>query len=236
MGSTAMENASLAKRVEGILLKNDGIVDGANSLGVNLKLSLIRSIKEAVDLETRVPSIAAEQLSLEIQELRSKFLDRYRVKLIDASQISITFPTNSSVFQLLQEAQIAGPKVEGSFVVWPSRLLAWQSDLEFTKKFPTDYSVVIDGNFPNANWKTFNEQTDLLASKGLQVAPKHLLAAAFSAFFIAMNGESIFRGMDIRTANGTLYYGDGGLSEMNDGDKISTCRYQSVSVAALIEA
>lgn len=80
---------------------------------------------------------------------------------------------------------------------------------KFNEKSKTDFPLTIDGSLVNTNWKTLEEQIDFLKSKSLQPAPKHLLAAAFAAFFIATDGESIFRGMDIRTPEGTLYYGDG---------------------------
>lgn len=193
----------------------------------------LMSVREALTSDSRPPALIAEELSSAVKELRLAFIDKYKIELIGASQIKIIFPAGSSIFDLLEESQRGGPVSEGHFVVWPSRLKVWAAQSAFQDKFQSEFTVGIDGNFLGAIWKTEDEQIKFLETKELRPAPKPFLAAAFAACFIATDGESIFRGMNIRTPEGTLYYGDGGLSEMDPGDKIPNCRYQDVSVGAL---
>lgn len=72
---------------------------------------------------SRPPAIV-QQLSHEVRAMRADFLRKYKVEVIGPSSIRFTLPINTSVVDLLNRTQAAGPKVPGLHVTWPSRLKA----------------------------------------------------------------------------------------------------------------
>lgn len=161
------------------------------------------------------------------------FIEEYSVKIPRPFEIAYTLPAGISVIQMLHEAQELSLKIHGIVAVYPYRLSQWSQNAAFNKQHRINKHIVLHTAIKHSEFKTRREQERLLKSKGLAQVTAPFLAGAHAAFFV-MKRADFFDGSIIRCKGSKLYYGDGGLSEMDEGDYINQCRYKNVKMAALL--
>jgi hypothetical protein len=159
------------------------------------------------------------------------FLDAYQGEILGPSKIRLVIPPNSTFLTLLQGAQALAPTLYKLDAVWPSRLEKWAALSAFNESRKNETTLTIDGVFAGSEWKTRLEQEKFIHDQGRRLGSLPKVAAAHGVYFIA-TGTDFFNGRIVRVQEpSSLYYGDGGLSLMNEGDFIDTCRYQHVVAA-----
>lgn len=160
------------------------------------------------------------------------FFEKYSIQFNKQSVLRYTLPPHTSVFDMLTEAQTLSLESRRIVAVYPSRLQKWSRRKEFLKKSPRSREVIIDPAVKGSEFKTREEQLQFLRSHYLTQAGAPELAAAHTAYFVK-TGKDLFDGNIIRVKGTKLYYGDGGLSEMDETDYINNCRYQRVKTAGI---
>jgi len=159
-------------------------------------------------------------------------MEKYKVKVTGQFRVGYTLPAGISIIQMLHDAQALSLKIHKIVAVYPYRLSQWSRDKSFNKHYSNDTYVSVETVVEGSALKTRREQEQLLRSRRLARVATPFLAGAHAAFFI-FSRKDIFDGYIIRCKNSKLYYGDGGLSEMDESDYINRCRYKNVRIAAL---
>jgi hypothetical protein len=177
-------------------------------------------------LKKAVPTIKGARL-------KKEFISKYSVRKRSKSLIEFTIPKGYSVLDLLSDAHAISLRTTGKVAVYPPRLENWSTRIEFKKKATRAKRFLVQSLVANSEFKTRSEQAKYLKSLKLSQAKSEELAAAHSANF-TLDGTDFFEGNIIRVVGNKLYYGDGGLSQMDESDFVNNCRYKNLKAASVV--
>lgn len=167
------------------------------------------------------------------EKLQEAFRKKYNVSVYQTSRVTYTLPAGHSVYDMLVEAHAVSLITRGIVAVYPTRLDKWRTRPEFSRRSQSESdSVTVEAILPHSGNKTRPEQEVLIQERGYIQATAPELAAAHAAFF-ALFGKDLFEGNIVRVMGTKLYYGSGGLSEMDENEYINNCRYQNVRTAVV---
>ena len=145
---------------------------------------------------------------------RESFGVKYSAEILGSHQLSFVVPANVPRIRILEEAQAIYYKLERRNYVFPTRYKVWLGMPSFTEGRPSDTHISIDGCVDETQNRTLMDQKLFLARKFEEgeatLTAIEDLAAAHAIFFIVTR-QNLFRGMKIRTTNGSLYYDNLGL-------------------------
>jgi len=214
------------------------------ALQAELKLGLAEA-QETGNLERARDAFAALKAPMKLLEtLRQElgpaglFAAQYGVEIESDHSISFVIPRGVSRLEIIEEAH---GLVKDRDLIFPYRLEKWREDPKFTEKATKSERFFIDGHVPNSESKTRQEQEQYVKDQGkrhslkVELPTLEDLAVAFSLFYVANEGQSLFgRAWTVRAAGGTLYFFSGGLF-VNDIGGDSSVGHVAVSARALPE-
>ena len=155
-------------------------------------------------------------------------LESYRYQRLSQATVTFEIPIGESPISVLRAVQPIGQKLYGLSPVWPSRLEYWSGLSEFQAPSNVAQKLKVTAITPGSTKKTRAEVIEFFEKSGLTMAELPHVAIAHALHFLD-TGEDLFDGMIIRVVGGKLYYGDGGLSFMDESDYIDSCRYKHVA-------
>lgn len=155
-------------------------------------------------------------------------LESYRYQRLPQATVAFEIPRGESPLSVLRAVQPLGQQLYGLSPVWPSRLEYWSGLSEFQRSCDSAEKHKVTAITPGSTKKTRAEVIEFFKESGLVMAELPHLAVAHALHFLD-TGEDLFDGMIIRVLGGKLYYGDGGLSFMDESDYIDSCRYKYVA-------
>lgn len=203
-----------------ILLQYQEVKDRLTTLKADYDaiFGIANTAEEYETLNVIKTQIRAEERALrDIQSklpARESFGAKYSVEILGSHEISFVIPANVPRIRILEEAQQIHYKLERRNYVFPTRYKVWLGMPSFTEGRPSDTQLSIDGCVDETQNRTLMDQKLFLKRKfeegeaGLTSVED--LAAAHAIFFIVTR-QNLFRGMKIRTTNGSLYYDNLGL-------------------------
>lgn len=203
------------------------------------KLEHLQNLKDPNRQQRIVSSLRRALIKLQkpdtdkTAKLRNAFIERYQVS-IGTNYVKYTLPKDSSVVDLLRDAQAISYLLRGVVAVYPPRLNAWMKSDKFTSSHVRSRTVEVVPLVRNSEFKSRNEQVKFLKEQGLKTAEDWELAGAHAIYSIFKNKElaDLFAGCIVRVKGTKLYYGNGGLSEMDESDYVNNCSYKNVKMAA----
>ena len=194
------------ERLAGLRADYDAIFGIANTgeeyETLNVIKSQIRAEERALrDVQAKLPA-------------RESFGAKYSVEILGSHEISFIIPANVPRIRIIDEAQQLHYKLERRNYVFPTRYKVWLGMASFTEGRPTETALSIDGCVDETQNRTLMDQKLFLKRKFEEgeatLTSVEDLAAAHAIFFVVTR-QNLFKGMKIRTINGSLYYDNLGL-------------------------
>jgi hypothetical protein len=193
-------------RLEALRADYDAIFGIANTSEEYATLSVI---KDQIRAEERVLKDLQDKLPA-----RESFGAKYQVEILGPHEISFVIPANVPRIRLLEEAQEIYYKLDKRNYVFPNRYKVWLGMPSFTEGKPAETRLAIDGCVDESQNRTLADQKLFLRRKfdeGEASMPTVEDLAAAHALFYIVTRQNLFRGMKIRTLNGSLYFDNLGL-------------------------
>ncbi len=180
--------------------------------------SIANTPEEFATLTVIKDQIRAEERTLrDIQArlpARESFGAKYFVEILGPHEIAFVIPPNVPRIRILEEAQEIYYKLDKRNYVFPNRYKVWLGMPSFTEGRPTETRLAIDGCVDESQNRTLADQKLFLRRKfdenETSMPTVEDLAAAHALFYIVTR-QNLFRGMKIRTLNGSLYFDNLGL-------------------------
>jgi hypothetical protein len=226
-----------------ILLQYEEIKNRLESLkeDYNTIFGLANTSDEFATLKVIKDQIVAEERALKSIQAklpaRESFGAKYQVEILGPHEILFVIPPNVPRIQVLQEAQDIFSKLDKQNYVFPARYKVWLGMPSFTEGRPTETRLAIDGCVEESQNRTLADQKLFLRRKfeegGALMPTVEDLAVAHALFFVVTR-QNLFRGMKIRTLNGSLYYDSLGLGM--DRFSLDWNRFVDVAVASYLPA
>ena len=169
-------------------------------------------------------------------KIQKAFLTKYSVRISrNRNQVRFIIPQGSSTYELLRDAQAISLLCRGVVAIYPPRLKQWKTLNDFTKMQKKDLIRIVVPIVKNSEFQSRLQQQSLLRKSNLRMASASELAAAHACFstLVNINLTDLFDGNILRVKGTKLYYGDGGLSEMDESDYVNNCSYKNVKVAGV---
>jgi hypothetical protein len=136
------------------------------------------------------------------------------VEILGPHEISFVIPASVPRIGILEEAQAIYSKLDKRNYVFPNRYKVWLGMPSFTEGRPTETRLAIDGCVDESQNRTLADQKLFLRRKfdeGEALMPTVEDLAVAHALFFVVTRQNLFRGMKIRTLNGSLYFDNLGL-------------------------
>ena len=215
------------ERLAGLRADYDAIFGIANTgeeyETLNVIKSQIRAEEKVLrELQTKLPA-------------RESFGAKYSVEILGSHEISFVIPANVPRIRIIQEAQDIYYKLERRNYVFPTRYKVWLDMPSFTEGRPSDTALSIDGCVDETQNRTLMDQKLFLKRKfeegEASLTSVEDLAAAHAIFFIVTR-QNLFKGLKIRTINGSLYYDNLGLGM--DRFSLDWNRFSDVAAACYL--
>jgi hypothetical protein len=226
-----------------ILLQYEEIKNRLESLkeDYNTIFSLANTSDEFATLKVIKDQIVAEERALKSIQAklpaRESFGAKYQVEILGPHEILFVIPPNVPRIRVLEEAQAIFSKLDKQNYVFPARYKVWLGMPSFTEGRPTETRLAIDGCVEESQNRTLADQKLFLRRKfeggGVLMPTVEDLAVAHALFFVVTR-QNLFRGMKIRTLNGSLYYDSLGLGM--DRFSLEWNRFVDVAVASYLPA
>jgi hypothetical protein len=226
-----------------ILLQYEEIKNRLESLkeDYNTIFSLANTSDEFATLKVIKDQIVAEERALKTIQAklpaRESFGAKYQVEILGPHEILFVIPPNVPRIRVLEEAQAIFSKLDKQNYVFPARYKVWLGMPSFTEGRPTETRLAIDGCVEESQNRTLADQKLFLRRKfeggGVLMPTVEDLAVAHALFFVVTR-QNLFRGMKIRTLNGSLYYDSLGLGM--DRFSLEWNRFVDVAVASYLPA
>jgi hypothetical protein len=226
-----------------ILLQYEEIKNRLESLkeDYNTIFSLANTSDEFATLKVIKDQIVAEERALKSIQAklpaRESFGAKYQVEILGPHEILFVIPPNVPRIRVLEEAQAIFSKLDKQNYVFPARYKVWLGMPSFTEGRPTETRLAIDGCVEESQNRTLADQKLFLRRKfeggGVLMPTVEDLAVAHALFFVVTR-QNLFRGMKIRTLNGSLYYDSLGLGM--DRFSLDWNRFVDVAVASYLPA
>jgi hypothetical protein len=207
----------------------------------NTIFSLANTSDEFATLKVIKDQIVAEERALKSIQAklpaRESFGAKYQVEILGPHEILFVIPPNVPRIRVLEEAQAIFSKLDKQNYVFPARYKVWLGMPSFTEGRPTETRLAIDGCVEESQNRTLADQKLFLRRKfeggGVLMPTVEDLAVAHALFFVVTR-QNLFRGMKIRTLNGSLYYDSLGLGM--DRFSLDWNRFVDVAVASYLPA
>jgi hypothetical protein len=226
-----------------ILLQYEEIKNRLESLkeDYNTIFGLANTSDEFATLKVIKDQIVAEERALKSIQAklpaRESFGAKYQVEILGPHEILFVIPPNVPRIRVLEEAQAIFSKLDKQNYVFPARYKVWLGMPSFTEGRPTETRLAIDGCVEESQNRTLADQKLFLRRKfeegGALMPTVEDLAVAHALFFVVTR-QNLFRGMKIRTLNGSLYYDSLGLGM--DRFSLDWNRFVDVAVASYLPA
>ena len=226
-----------------ILLQYEEIKNRLESLKevYNTIFGLANTSDEFATLKVIKDQILAEERALKSIQAklpaRESFGAKYQVEILGPHEILFVIPPNVPRIRVLEEAQAIFSKLDKQNYVFPARYKVWLGMPSFTEGRPTETRLAIDGCVEGSQNRTLADQKLFLRRKfeegGALMPTVEDLAVAHALFFVVTR-QNLFRGMKIRTLNGSLYYDSLGLGM--DRFSLDWNRFVDVAVASYLPA
>jgi hypothetical protein len=226
-----------------ILLQYEEIRNRLESLkeDYNTIFGLANTSEEFATLKVIKDQIVAEERALKSIQAklpaRESFGAKYQVEILGPHEILFVIPPNVPRIRVLEEAQAIFSKLDKQNYVFPARYKVWLGMPSFTEGRPTETRLAIDGCVEESQNRTLADQKLFLRRKfeegGALMPTVEDLAVAHALFFVVTR-QNLFRGMKIRTLNGSLYYDSLGLGM--DRFSLDWNRFVDVAVASYLPA
>jgi len=226
-----------------ILLQYEEIKNRLESLkeDYNTIFGLANTSDEFATLKVIKDQILAEERALKSIQAklpaRESFGAKYQVEILGPHEILFVIPPNVPRIRVLEEAQAIFSKLDKQNYVFPARYKVWLGMPSFTEGRPTETRLAIDGCVEGSQNRTLADQKLFLRRKfeegGALMPTVEDLAVAHALFFVVTR-QNLFRGMKIRTLNGSLYYDSLGLGM--DRFSLDWNRFVDVAVASYLPA
>lgn len=226
-----------------ILLQYEEIKNRLESLkeDYNTIFGLANTSEEFATLKVIKDQILAEERALKSIQAklpaRESFGAKYQVEILGPHEILFVIPPNVPRIRVLEEAQAIFSKLDKQNYVFPARYKVWLGMPSFTEGRPTETRLAIDGCVEESQNRTLADQKLFLRRKfeggGALMPTVEDLAVAHALFFVVTR-QNLFRGMKIRTLNGSLYYDSLGLGM--DRFSLDWNRFVDVAVASYLPA
>jgi hypothetical protein len=226
-----------------ILLQHEEIKNRLESLkeDYNTIFGIANTSDEFATLKVIKDQIVAEERALKTIQAklpaRESFGAKYQVEILGPHEILFVIPPNVPRIQVLKEAQDIFSKLNKQNYVFPNRYKVWLGMASFTEGRPTETRLAIDGCVDESQNRTLADQKLFLRRKfeegGALMPTVEDLAVAHALFFVVTR-QNLFRGMKIRTLNGSLYYDSLGLGM--DRFSLDWNRFVDVAVASYLPA
>jgi hypothetical protein len=226
-----------------ILLQYEEIKNRLESLkeDYNTIFGLANTSDEFATLKVIKDQIVAEERALKSIQAklpaRESFGAKYQVEILGPHEILFVIPPNVPRIRVLEEAQAIFSKLDKQNYVFPARYKVWLGMPSFTEGRPTETRLAIDGCVEESQNRTLADQKLFLRRKfeggGVLMPTVEDLAVAHALFFVVTR-QNLFRGMKIRTLNGSLYYDSLGLGM--DRFSLEWNRFVDVAVASYLPA
>jgi hypothetical protein len=226
-----------------ILLQYEEIKNRLESLkeDYNTIFGLANTSDEFATLKVIKDQIVAEERALKSIQAklpaRESFGAKYQVEILGPHEILFVIPPNVPRIRVLEEAQAIFSKLDKQNYVFPARYKVWLGMPSFTEGRPTETRLAIDGCVEESQNRTLADQKLFLRRKfeggGVLMPTVEDLAVAHALFFVVTR-QNLFRGMKIRTLNGSLYYDSLGLGM--DRFSLDWNRFVDVAVASYLPA
>ena len=166
---------------------------------------------------------------------RESFCAKYQVEILGPHEIFFVIPPSVPRIRVLEEAQAIYLKLDKRNYVFPNRYKVWLGMPSFTEGRSTETRLAIDGCVDESQNRTLADQKLFIRRKfeegGASMPSVEDLAAAHALFFI-MTRQNLFRGMKIRTLNGSLYFDNLGLGM--DRFSLDWNRFTDVAAASYL--
>lgn len=224
-----------------ILLQYEEIKNRLESLkeDYNTIFGLANTSDEFATLKVIKDQIVAEERALKSIQAklpaRESFGAKYQVEILGPHEILFVIPPNVPRIRVLQEAQDIFSKLDKQNYVFPNRYKVWLGMPSFTEGRPTETRLAIDGCVEESQNRTLADQKLFLRRKfeeGEALMPTVEDLAVAHALFFVVTRQNLFRGMKIRTLNGSLYYDNLGLGM--DRFSLDWNRFVDVAVASYL--
>jgi hypothetical protein len=207
----------------------------------NTIFGLANTSDEFATLKVIKDQIVAEERALKSIQAklpaRESFGAKYQVEILGPHEILFVIPPNVPRIRVLEEAQAIFSKLDKQNYVFPARYKVWLGMPSFTEGRPTETRLAIDGCVEESQNRTLADQKLFLRRKfeggGVLMPTVEDLAVAHALFFVVTR-QNLFRGMKIRTLNGSLYYDSLGLGM--DRFSLDWNRFVDVAVASYLPA
>jgi hypothetical protein len=226
-----------------ILLQYEEIKNRLESLkeDYNTIFGIANTSDEFATLKVIKDQIVAEERALKTIQAklpaRESFGAKYQVEILGPHEILFVIPPNVPRIRVLEEAQDIFSKLDKQNYVFPARYKVWLGMPSFTEGRPTETRLAIDGCVDESQNRTLADQKLFLRRKfeegGALMPTVEDLAVAHALFFVVTR-KNLFRGMKIRTLNGSLYYDSLGLGM--DRFSLDWNRFVDVAVASYLPA
>ncbi len=216
-------------RLEALRADYDAIFGIANTAEEYATLTVIKDQIRAEerllrDLQAKLPA-------------RESFGAKYQVEILGPHEISFVIPVNVPRIRILEEAQEIYYKLDKRNYVFPNRYKVWLGMPSFTEGKPAETRIAIDGCVDESQNRTLADQKLFLRRKfdeGEASMPTVEDLAAAHALFYIVTRQNLFRGMKIRTLNGSLYFDNLGLGM--DRFSLDWNRFADVAAACYLPA
>jgi len=168
---------------------------------------------------------------------RESFGAKYQVEILGPHEIFFVIPASVPRIRILEEAQAIYSKLDKRNYVFPNRYKVWLGMTSFTEGRPAETRLAIDGCVDESQNRTLADQKLFLRRKfeeGEALMPTVEDLAVAHALFFVVTRQNLFRGMKIRTLNGSLYFDNLGLGL--DRFSLDWNRFADVAAACYMPA
>lgn len=150
---------------------------------------------------------------------RAAFAEKFNVRVLGDTEVSLTIPKGVSRLDLVKEAeQIAVVSDLFRHVAQPAQLEAWGRSGEFTTPVEEDTHLAVDCRVEGSGGMTLEQQESFLLAKGLSIVAFRDLAVAHVAFSVATEWKDPFvDGLYHCTVRGKLNDGAVGFEDRSCG-------------------
>ncbi len=147
---------------------------------------------------------------------RAAFVEKFNVRVLGNTEVSLTIPKGVSRLDLVKEAeQIAVASDLFRHVAQPAQIDAWSKCSEFTKPVESDTKIAVDCMVLGSEEMTYQRQKEFLEPIG-GMAKLEDLAVAHIALSLATEWRDAFRNSDrsytVRAEGGQLFCSLTGLT------------------------
>jgi hypothetical protein len=226
---TLLQYEEVKNRLESLTADYNAIFGIANTpeeyATLNVIKDQIRAEERALkDIQAKLPA-------------RESFGAKYQVEILGSHEISFVIPASVPRIRVLEEAQAIYSKLDKRNYVFPNRYKVWLGMPSFTEGRPSETRLAIDGSVDDSQNRTLADQKVFLRQRfeeGEALMPTVEDLAAAHALFYIVTRQNLFRGMKIRTLNGSLYFDSMGLGM--DRFSLDWNRFADVAAACYLPA